>query len=334
MATVLDVAKRAGVSPMTVSRVVNGSGPVSPKLRARVEKALKETGYVPNSVARNLRTKRTDTIGLVMPDITNPFFTHVVRGMEVTAREAGLLLLLTNTDQRPDEEARVVSMLLQRQVDGLLAIPAGSCADTARLCQDAGVPLVIVDRRPEMPGSIDVVRADAEGGAYQLGKLLAGLGHANVAVITGPAYVPTAVDRAAGFAKAVEEEGLPAPIVVHGDFSLASGHDMTQDLMQLDPRPTAIFAANNFLAIGAQHAIEEMELNVPEDVALVGLDDLPTEMVTFPFLTVAAQPAEEMGRRAVELLVRRIKEPEGEPEEILLPTELTVRRSSGDPLPA
>jgi LacI family transcriptional regulator len=334
MATVLDVAKRAGVSPMTVSRVVNGSGPVSPKLRARVEKALKETGYVPNSVARNLRTKRTDTIGLVMPDITNPFFTHVVRGMEVTAREAGLLLLLTNTDQRPDEEARVVSMLLQRQVDGLLAIPAGSCADTARLCQDAGVPLVIVDRRPETPGSIDVVRADAEGGAYQLGKLLAGLGHANVAVITGPAYVPTAVDRAAGFAKAVEEEGLPAPIVVHGDFSLASGHDMTQDLMQLDPRPTAIFAANNFLAIGAQHAIEEMELNVPEDVALVGLDDLPTEMVTFPFLTVAAQPAEEMGRRAVELLVRRIKEPEGEPEEILLPTELTVRRSSGDPLPA
>jgi len=334
MATVLDVAKRAGVSPMTVSRVVNGSGPVSPKLRARVEKALKETGYVPNSVARNLRTKRTDTIGLVMPDITNPFFTHVVRGMEVTAREAGLLLLLTNTDQRPDEEARVVSMLLQRQVDGLLAIPAGSCTDTARLCQDAGVPLVIVDRRPEMPGSIDVVRADAEGGAYQLGKLLASLGHAYVAVITGPAYVPTAVDRAAGFSKAVEEEGLPAPIVVHGDFSLASGHDMTQDLMQLDPRPTAIFAANNFLAIGAQHAIEEMGLNVPGDVALVGLDDLPTEMVTFPFLTVAAQPAEEMGRRAVGLLVRRIKEPEGEPEEILLPTELTVRRSSGDPLPA
>ena len=304
MATVLDVAKRAGVSPMTVSRVVNGSGPVSPKLRTRVEKALKETGYVPNSVARNLRTKRTDTIGLVMPDITNPFFTHVVRGMEVAAREAGLLVLLTNTDQRPDEEARIVSMLLQRQVDGMLAIPAGTCADTARLCRDAGVPLVIVDRRPETPGSIDVVRADAEGGAYALGKLLAGLGHKHVAVITGPEYVPTAVDRAVGFSKAVEEEGLPPPVVVHGDFSLESGHEMTAELMQHEPRPTAIFAANNFLAIGAQHAIEEMGLTVPEDVALVGLDDLPAEMVTFPFLTVAAQPAEEMGRRAVELLVR------------------------------
>lgn len=228
----------------------------------------------------------------------------------------------------------MVSMLLQRQVDGMLVIPAGTCADTARLCREAGVPLVIVDRRPETPGSIDVVRADAEGGAYELGKLLASLGHRHVAVITGPEYVPTAVERAAGFSKAVEEEGLAAPTVVHGDFSLESGHDMTLELMKLDPRPTAIFAANDFLAIGTQHALEEIGLRVPEDVALVGLDDLPTGMDTFPFLTVAAQPAEEMGRRAVELLLRRIKEPHGAPEEILLPTELTVRRSSGDPLPA
>jgi LacI family transcriptional regulator len=333
MATVLDVAKRAGVSPMTVSRVVNGSGPVSPKLRARVEKALKETGYVPNTVARNLRTKRTDTIGLVMPDITNPFFTHVVRGMEVAARDAGLYVLLTNTDERPDEEQRVVSMLLQRQVDGMLAIPAGSCADTARMCQEAGVPLVIVDRRPETSG-VDVVRADAEGGAYQLGQLLAGLGHRHTAVLTGPAYVPTAVDRAAGFAKALDEAGLPAPTVIHGDFSLEAGHDMCQQVMQNEPTPTAIFAANNFLAIGTQHALEELGLRIPEDVALVGLDDLPTEMVTFPFLTVAAQPAEEMGRRAVELLLERIRQPDGGPEEIVLPTELTIRRSSGNPLPA
>jgi LacI family transcriptional regulator len=333
MPTVLDVARRAGVSPMTVSRVVNGSGPVSPRLRARVEKALKETGYVPNTVARNLRTKRTDTLGLVMPDITNPFFTHVVRGMEVAAREAGLHLLLTNTDQRPDEEARVVSMLLQRQVDGLLAIPAGSCSGTARMCHDAGVPLVIVDRRPEITG-VDVVRADAEGGAYQLGQLLAGLGHRHAAVLTGPEYVPTAVDRSAGFAKAFTEAGLPSPIVRHGDFSLQAGYEMCKDVMAVDPRPTAIFAANNFLAIGTQHALEELGLRIPEDVALVGLDDLPTEMVTFPFLTVAAQPAEEMGRRAVQLLLERIRHPNGTPEEIVLPTELTIRRSSGDRLTA
>jgi LacI family transcriptional regulator len=333
MPTVLDVAKRAGVSPMTVSRVVNGSGPVSPKLRARVEKALEETGYVPNTVARNLRTKRTDTIGLVMPDITNPFFTHVVRGVETAARDAGYYLLLTNTDERPDEEQRLVTMLLQRQVDGMLAIPAGSCVDTVRLCCDAGVPLVIVDRRPETSG-VDVVRADAEGGAYELGKLLAGLGHRHMAVFTGPEHVPTAIDRAAGFTKATEEAGLPAPIVRHGDFTLDSGRELTLQVMQEDPRPTAIFASNNFLAIGTQHALESLGLRVPEDVALVGLDDLPTEMVTFPFLTVAAQPAELMGKRAVELLLERIKSPEGEPQEIVLPTELTVRRSSGEPVGA
>jgi LacI family transcriptional regulator len=331
MTTVLDVAKRAGVSPMTVSRVVNGSGPVSARLRARVEKALKETGYVPNTVARNLRTKRTDTIGLVMPDITNPFFTHVVRGVEVAARAAGYSLLLTNTDQRPDEEQRLVTMLLQRQVDGLLAIPAGTCAATARLCAEAGVPIVIVDRRPEVTG-LDVVRADAEGGAYTLGKLLAELGHRHTAVVAGPEYVPTALDRVAGFTRAVVEAGLPPPIVRHGDFSLEAGREATLELMRAVPRPTAIFASNNFLAIGTQHAIHDLGLSIPEDLALVGLDDLPTEMVTFPFLTVAAQPAEEMGRRAVELLLERIGSPSGPPREIILPTELKIRRSSGDPV--
>jgi len=316
---------------MTVSRVVNGSGPVSPTLRARVEKALKETGYVPNTVARNLRTKRTDTVGLVMPDITNPFFTHVVRGMEVAAREAAVSLLLTNTDQRPDEEQRMVSMLLQRQVDGLLAIPAGTCADTARRCREAGVPLVIVDRRPEIAG-VDVVRADAEGGAYELGRLLASLGHRHTAVLTGPEYAPTAVDRAAGFSRAMQDAGLPVPRVLFEDFSLEAGHDLTLLVMAEQPRPSAIFAANNFLAIGTQHALDELGLRIPDDVALVGLDDLPAEMVTFPFLTVAAQPAEEMGRRAVQLLLERIKAPDAPPREILLPTELIIRRSSGHPI--
>jgi LacI family transcriptional regulator len=155
-----------------------------------------------------------------------------------------------------------------------------------------------------------------------------------MAVLTGPDYVPTAVDRAAGFSTAVEEAGLPAPSVLQGDFSLESGHDMTIELMKQEPRPTAIFAANNFLAIGTQHATQELGLRIPEDVALVGLDDLPAEMVTFPFLTVAAQPAEEMGRRAVELLLERIKSPDGGPQEVLLPTELIIRRSSGDALPA
>jgi LacI family transcriptional regulator len=318
---------------MTVSRVVNGSGPVSPKLRARVEEALAETGYVPNTVARNLRTSRTDTFALIMPDMTNPFFTSLAQGVETAAREAGVSLLLANTDEREDEEQRLVPMLLQRQVDGLLIIPAGTCDDTARLCRERGVPLVVVDRRPQTPG-LDVVRADAEGGSKELGRLLVGLGHRHAATLTGPSSVPTANDRAAGFGEAFVAAGLTAPPIRHGTFSIDGGRDMTLSVMQDQPRPTALFATNNFIAIGVLHGLEQLGIRVPEDVAVVGLDDLPQAMVTFPFLTVAAQPAVEVGRRAVSLLLDRIAEPDGPPQEVLLPTEVVIRRSSGDPVAA
>jgi LacI family transcriptional regulator len=332
MATLLDVARRAGVSPMTVSRVVNGTGTVSPERRARVEQALEETGYMPNTVARNLRARRTDTLALVMPDMTNPFFTALAQGVETAAREAGISLLLANTDEREDEERRLVRMLLQRQADGVLIIPAGSGQDTVRLCRDHDVPLVVVDRRPETP-DVDVVRADSEGGALQLGRLLVRLGHRRMAVLSGPASVPTAVDRAAGFSHAlVDEAGLPAAIVRHGAFSIDSGRDMTLAVMAQEPRPTALFAANNFIAIGVLHGLAELGLRVPEDVAVVGFDDLPQAMVTFPFLTVAAQPASEMGRRSVAMLLERLAHPDAPANELVLPTELVIRRSSGDPI--
>ncbi len=331
MPTLRDVADRAGVSPMTVSRVVNKRGPVSPELRTRVEAALAETGYMPNAVARNLRTQRTDTVALVMPDMTNPFFTALAQGVETAAREAGITLLLANTDENEDEEARVVQMLLQRQVDGLLLIPAGSCAETARLCRDHTTPLVVVDRRTEQPG-VNVVRADSERGSLELGRLLVGLGHQRMAVLTGPATVPTAVDRAAGFCRALEEAGLPAPRVIHGEFSIDSGRQMALAAMGEEPRPTALFAANNFIAIGVLHGLEELDLRVPEDVAVVGMDDLPAQMVMFPFLTVAAQPAVEIGRRAVELFLDGLVDPDSPALEVVLPTELVVRRSSGDPV--
>ncbi len=329
--TLRDVARQAGVSPMTVSRVVNDSGPVSPALRSRVEQALAETGYVPNIVARNLRARRTDTIALLIPDMTNPFFTLLAQGVETAAREAGISLLLANSDEREDEERRLVPMLLQRQVDGLLIIPAGGCAEIARRCREQGVPLVVVDRRPEV-SDVDVVRADSEAGALELGRLLLGLGHRRMAVLTGPSSVPTATDRVSGFGQAFDEADLPTPDVTYGAYTIDSGHEMALAVMRREPRPTAIFAANNFIAIGVLHALGELGLRVPQDVAVVGFDDLPQAMVTFPFLTVAAQPAVEMGRRAVALLIARLADPDGERQEIVLPTELVVRRSSGDRL--
>jgi LacI family transcriptional regulator len=261
--------------------------------------------------------------------MTNPFFTTLAHGVETAAREAEISLLLANSDEREDEERRLVSMVLQRQVDGLLIIPAGTGEATLRLCRDHGVPLVVVDRRPQTPG-VDVVRADSERGAEELGRLLVSLGHRRVAVLSGPASVPTAVDRVAGFRRAlVDEAGLPPPQVLHGAFSIESGHHMALAVVQRSPRPTAIFAANNFIAIGVLHALEELGLRVPDDVAVVGFDDLPRAMVTFPFLTVASQPAFEMGRRAVAVLLDRIANPAGPARDVVLPTELVIRRSSG-----
>jgi len=333
MPTLYDVAKRAGVSPMTVSRVVNGSGDVSPRLRTRVEQALAETGYMPNTLARSLRARRTDTIALLLPDMTNPFFTTLAQGVETAAREAGMSLLLANSDEREEEELRLVPMLLQRQVDGILVVPAGSGAEAIRVCRDRKVPIVVVDRRPQAPGA-DVVRADSEGGALELGRLLVRLGHRDMTVLSGPVSVRTAVDRVTGFCRALEEAGVPAPHVIHGAFTIESGHEMAIRAMQESRRPTALFAANNFLGIGVLHALAELGLRVPVDVAVVGMDDLPQAMVTFPFLTVAAQPAFEMGQRSVAMLLDGMTDPTRPPREVVLPTEIVIRLSSGGPVGA
>jgi LacI family transcriptional regulator len=330
MVTILDVARRAGVSPMTVSRVVNGSGGVSPQLRARVEQALADTGYMPNTLARSLRAQRTDTIALLLPDMTNPFFTTLAQGVERSARELGISLLVANSDEREDEELRLVRVLLQRQVDGLLLVPAGSGDEAIRRCRAHRVPLVVVDRRPG-DRSTDVVRADSEGAAHALGRLLADLGHRRMAVLTGPASAPTATDRVRGFQRAVvTEAGLPEPAVIHGAFTIDSGREMAVAAMAARPRPTALFAANNFIAIGVQHALAELGIRVPDEVALVGFDDLPPAMVTFPFLTVAVQPAGEIGSRAVEVLVAQIADPDRPVRDLVLPAELVIRRSSGE----
>ena len=317
---------------MTVSRVVNGSAKVSPGLRARVEQALADTGYMPNTLARSLRARRTDTIALLLPDMTNPFFTTLAHGVETAAREAGFALILANSDEREDEEQRLTQMLLGRQVDGILVAPAGTGAEAIRLCREHRVPLVAVDRRP-LGGDADVVRGDSEAGSMDLGRLLVGLGHRNMAVLSGPETVPTAIDRVAGFRQAlVGEAGLPEPLVLHGAFTIDSGREMALHAMASLPRPTALFAANNFIAIGTLHGLAELGLRVPEDVALVAFDDLPEAMVTFPFLTVAAQPAFDIGRESVAMLLDRIANPGRPPREIVLPVELVIRGSSGGPV--
>ena len=328
MTTIHDVAKLAGVAPITVSRVINHSGYASAETRRRVEAAVAELGYVPNRLARSLRVKRTNAIALVLTDITNPFFTTVARGVEDVASAAGYSVTFCNTDEDAAKEQRNIDLLLQQQVDGILLVPALSSADAVQAIQAHDLPVIVLDRR--VPGAeADVVRCDSAGGAYELVRYLVGLGHRHIAMLGGPAGTSTADDRLSGYRQAMREAGLEEQVET-GSFTQTSGYEMAQRTLSRSPQPSAIFAANNFIAIGAMKALQEAGLNVPEDMALVGFDDLPAALVMFPFLTVAAQPAYEMACKATELLLARI---EGEgPEavqEIVLPTELIVRQSSG-----
>jgi LacI family transcriptional regulator len=339
MPTVSDVAKRAGVSTMTVSRVVNGAGYTSAETRARVESAIGELGYVPNALARQLRSKRTKTIALVVSDISNPFFTTIARGAEDVAVKHGFSVMYCNTDESEKEEEQYLLMLIERQVDGVLLVPARSSGTSFRLLQAHRVPAVVMDRRVAAR-NVDSVLCDSEAGACALTRHLIGLGHRRIAVLTGRRTVSTSVDRVAGCRRALEEAGLALDdtLVHYGGFNFgklnqADGHRMAEEVLAAGgERPTAIFAANNFIAFGAIRALHEAGLRVPEDMSVVAFDDLPEGWIAEPFLTVAAQPAYEIGHRAATLLLDRLKgDPDATGESIVLPFELIIRRSSGPP---
>lgn len=319
---------------MTVSRVVNNSGYISQETRARVEAAVAELGYMPNALATSLRHKRTKTLALILTDITNPFFTTIARGVEDAASEQGFSVIFANTDESEAEQADHLTGLVKRQVDGVLLVPARSTLTPIRFLQHHHVPVVVLDRR--VPGAqVDIVRCDSEQGAHDLVQLLLGLGHRTIAALVGPQDVSTALDRVAGYRRALTEAGVRVDeaMIYFGAFTQDDGQRMAQHALARAPRPTALFAANNFIAIGAYRALRNAGLRAPEDIAMVAFDDLPPALVLEPFLTVAAQPAYEMGRRATELLLARLAgEGAVEPEDVVLPTELIVRRSSGLPL--
>jgi len=331
MPTIHEVAKRAGVGSITVSRVINNSGYISTETRERVEKAIAELGYVPNTLARSLRSRRTNTVGLMITDITNPFFTTLARGVEDAANEAGYTVIFCNTDESAAKEEKYLNVLLQKQVDGLLLVPTQSRVNSIQQIQKHGTPVVVLDRRiPEV--DVDTVRCDSVDGAYQLSKYLVSLGHQQIAIMSGAVGVSTADDRVDGYRKALEEARIliDEHYIFRGDFTPDSGYSMTIQAINLPLRPTALIAANNFITIGAMKALQEVEMDVPDDIALVGFDDLPPAMVTFPFFTVASQPAYQMGTRAMQLLLERLEGKEMDAfQEIILPTHLIIRRSSG-----
>jgi LacI family transcriptional regulator len=330
MATIREVARRAGVAPITVSRVINNAGPVNADTRLRVEAAITELNYVPNTLARSFRSKRTQTLALILPDITNPFWTRVARGVEDTARQAGYSVFLCNTDEKEEIQLETVHSVLRRQVDGILLVPRRNGAELVTRIRQQDTTVVVLDRRVAGQ-AVDTVLGDSEGGAYQLTCLLLKQGHRYISLLSGPADVPTSADRAAGFFRAMSEAGLKEEGRVYfGEFTYASGIEMASQVLSTAPRATAIFAGNNLIGTGVLRTIQAANLHVPADISLVSFDDFPPDLTIEPFFTTADQPPYEMGRQATRLLLDRLSGVEtGLPREIVLPVEIIVRRSSG-----
>jgi LacI family transcriptional regulator len=329
--TINDVAKRANVSPVTVSRVLNGAPNVNAATRARVHQAIAELGYVPNVVARSLRSRRTRSIALILPDITNPFWPTVARGVEDAAQRAGYTVLFCNSDENAGKQARYLEVVISQQVDGVLIAPADSDATRLAPLRERGVPTVLLDRRVD-GWDVDTVRGDSVRGAEMLTQHLIDLGHQRIAIVTGPANTSTSQDRLAGYELALRRAGrdVDPALVRFGEFRPGSGREMAHAVLALQPPPTAIFAANNTIALGAIEAIGEAGLRVPQDVALVCFDDVSPSAQLFPFLTVAEQPAYQMGLEAARLLFARLDEGDAHaPRLITLPVRMIVRYSCG-----
>ncbi len=329
MTTIRQVAKLAGVAPITVSRVINNAGYISAETRQKVEAAVSQLGYVPNTLSQSLRWKQTGMLALVLTDVTNPFWTTVARGVEDAASEAGYHVILCNTDESPQKQEEYLTALLQKRVDGMLLVPARDDLEDIQRVQMLKVPLVVLDRRLSQPVA-DAVRCDSESGAYQLTRLLLERGHRQIALLTGPEHVATATDRVTGYRRALRAAGLDSDgeSVFYGAFTIQSGQDMARQALALNPRPTAIFAGNNFIAIGMMQTLREAGIRVPEEISVVGFDDLPASLLLDPFLTVAAQPAYEMGREATNLLIKRLAGDGAQaPQEVVLPVEIVERKS-------
>jgi LacI family transcriptional regulator, galactose operon repressor len=330
--TIRDVAQRAGVSPMTVSRVINESTRVSPETRSRVERAISELGYVPSRLARGLSAQRTGTVAVIVPDVANPFFTLLVRGAEEVARRAGYRAILCDTRADLAVEREVIEEMIAHRVEGIAIAPVSDRSrDQLRRLVKFGIPFVLVDRT--VPGiDADAVLGDSGDGAERLVQHLIALGHRRIGLIVESDEVSTARDRRRGYEAAHRAAGLvldPA-LVVETSVDPDGGFDGMRRLLELEERPTAVFTVNNLVALGSIEAVRAAGLDVPEDVALVCFDDIEYASRLYPFLTVMEQPAETFGTLGAQLLLERIQRRAPERARVVvLPAEFVVRRSCG-----
>jgi LacI family transcriptional regulator len=329
-----DVARLARTSVATVSAIVNGSARVSPELAARVREAIAAVGYRPDGIARSLKKGSTQTIGLLVTDITNPFFTAVVHSVEDAAQARGYSVILCNSDENFAEERTYLDLLLTRRVDGLILVPTGKAADYAGFGSGLRAPVVFIDR--VIPGvAVDTVTVDNLGASQAAVEYLLRLGHRRIGIVTGLPHLSTSAERLKGYRRALRKAGIAVDpeLVRQGDFRQEGAFQAAQSLLALRSRPTAIFASNNLMAIGTMLAVRAAGLSCPEDVSLACFDDFDWAGVFHPRLTVLRQPTAEIGQRAMALLLERLGGAKNgtAPHHIALKAELVVRDSCAPP---
>jgi DNA-binding LacI/PurR family transcriptional regulator len=329
MTTQKAVAKKANVSVATVSRYINNKGYISPQVKERIKKAIKDLNYRPNLVARSLKLNSSKTIGLVFPHINNPFFIKLVRRAEEVAYNNGYNIILCITENKLDREKLYIDVLKGKLIDGYIIIPASS--DDSRLYETlVGENVVFVDRTTGLDDEILITLDNIQGVRLGIEHLL-DLNHRKIGVVNVPLNITTGHDRFEGYKAILAKNGieLQAEFIKYADYSVESGYVKTMELLRLKNRPTAMMTMSGLTTIGALKAIKESGLSIPDDISIVSFDDFESSDLLNPPVTAVVQPADEFGIRAAEILVNLINGRKPDPKHLILNPELIIRESCG-----
>ena len=335
--TIKDIAKESGVSITTVSRVLNEKPDVNDKTRARVLKIIEESNYKPNGMARSLVINQTYSIGLIIPDINNPYFPEVARGIEDKAQANSYSVVFSSTDNKLEREKEVIDLMLQKRVDGLIVSLSLANQDILKRLEDKNIPVVQLDRK--IPDSVyPAVMIDNKSSAYKAVQFLIDEGYDKIAHVTGDLQTVPGQEREAGYRKAISDHelNLDEDWIIEGDFSKGSGYQAMEKLINSGNLPEGIFVANDMMAFGVLEACRNKGINVPEDLALIGHDNISIANLVYPSLTTMAQPKYKLGEKAGQLLIDliEIKQKKGELEsedffdDQILETKLVKRGST------
>ncbi|WP_432734556.1 LacI family DNA-binding transcriptional regulator [Maridesulfovibrio sp. FT414] len=329
MSTILDVARLAQVSTATVSRVINSPETVREETRKKVLRAMEMCNYKYNALARGFVTKRSNTIGLIIPNINNPVFAESTMGVQEYADEKNIKVILGNTSYKYSQEESLIKALRESQVDGLIITTTNPKGEIIRTLVNEGVPFVLLFSTVK-GGPISAVGVDNYRGGYVATEHLVSLGHRRIGMIAGSfAVTDRGYHRWHGYRRCLKDNGIPydGDLLVQTEYSLAGGRDSIRKLLELPSPPTAVFCSNDYIALGAIKGAREAGLSLPEDLSIVGFDDMPTASYMVPALTTVRQPAYDMGRRACELLLQIMESP-SRPVQHMMETKLVVREST------